>query len=77
MAKLKFNKFGLAQDPRRGHCTYQYQGRQILGEVIGVTRSENRGFTFLKVRFFNGEPWPIDPIAANVEMLERDYETND
>lgn len=75
MAKLRFNKFGLVDDPRGGHCTYTYHGQEILGEVVGVERSESRGFTFLKVRYLNGEPWPFDPIAANVNMLERTYET--
>lgn len=73
--KLQFGRFGLKQDPRGGHCTMEYQGRTLIGEVMDVYRSEVRGMTHLKVRHFNGESWPLDPAAVMVDMLERDYET--
>lgn len=74
MSKLRFGKFGLVDNPIGGHCTYKHGDGLLIGEVIGVTRSEHRGFTFLKVKHFDGTPWPFDPIAANVEMLDREYE---
>lgn len=72
MAKLRFSKHGLIDDPRGGHCTMEYQGRELLGEVKGIVHTQgyvNR--MLLDVRFMNGEPWPIQPAAAAVEMLER------
>lgn len=71
--KLQASKFGLTQDPRGGHCTLEYQGRTLIGEVTGVYRN-NHGYTLLTVKHFNGEPWPLDPSAMVVEMLEREYE---
>jgi hypothetical protein len=73
--RLRFNKFGLAEDPRGGHCAYTYNGHELLGEVVGVVRTDgyvNR--LLLDVRFMNGEPWPVQPMAVNVEMLVREYD---
>ena len=75
MAKLKFNKFGLVSNPIGGHCTYEHEGRLLIGEVKGVVLKQ--GYTnrlLLDVQHFNGDPWPIQPLACMVEMLERDYE---
>ena len=69
--RFRYSKFGLAVDPRGAHVTLPWQGRVLIGEVVGAYRSETRGMTHLKVRHFNGEQWPIDPVASAVEVLER------
>jgi hypothetical protein len=78
MRRLRFNKYGLAEDPRGGHCVMTYQGRELLGEVkdvVTVNRPGGSRGVNLDVRFMNGEPWPIQPMAAVVNMLEREYDT--
>ena len=75
--RLKFNKFGLAQNPIGGHCTYEHEGRTLIGEVTGVVLEQgycNR--LKLQVKHFNGEPWPVQPMAVLVDMLERNYQTD-
>lgn len=72
--KFALGKYGLKHDPRGAHVTMEYQGRTLLGEVIGIERAENRGMTLLVVRHFNGEDWPIKPHVLAVDVLVRDYE---
>lgn len=72
--KFPLGKYGLKSDPRGAHVTMDYQGRTLLGTVIGVERAENRGMTLLQVRHFNGEDWPIKPHVLAVDVLEREYE---
>ena len=45
---------------------------KILGDVRGWYRDEDETLR-LCVTFFNGEPWPIDPPAAIVVVLERSH----
>ena len=70
MRKLRFNKFGLAENPRHQHCTLKWHGRQLLGEIIGTEYNATLGQTLLDVRHFNGESWPIKPAALAVEILQ-------
>lgn len=72
--KFALGKYGLKSDPRGAHVTLEYQGRTLLGEVVGVERAENRGMTLLVVRHFNGEEWPIKPHVLAVDVLVREYE---
>ena len=46
-------------------------GRTFLGDVKDAYN--HCGTPTLIVRHFNGEPWPFDPQAAEVTILERDY----
>lgn len=71
MAKFTFTKHGIKHDPRGAHVTLDYQGKTLIGEVIGVARNEVRGATILNVRHFCGEMWPIQPCARMVDVLER------
>ena len=47
---------------------------ELIGEVTDMYYHEGRSVTLLKVKFFNGEPWPLDPAIWAVEYLEREYE---
>jgi len=69
--KFSYTKFGLKHDPRGAQVTLEHQGRTMIGDVVGCYRDDFRGATFLKVRHFNGEMWPIEPCAITVEVLER------
>lgn len=64
-------KYGLKVDPRGAQIAFDYQGRTLLGDVTGVRYDEVTGCIRLTVRHFNGEPWPIEPPASSVMVLER------
>ena len=61
----------LRVDPTGAQVVMRWQGRTLLGDVTGAYRDDVRGMTHLKVRHFNGEPWPVDPHVLAVEVLER------
>lgn len=71
MRRFTYGKFGLKVNPVGAQVALMWQGRKLLGDVIGFERNETRGVTLLSVRHFNGEMWPIKPCAAVVEVLER------
>lgn len=75
MAKFTFGKFGIQENPIGTQVTLDYNGRTLLGDVKGCYRSEILGCTKLIVHHFNGNPWPINPSAAVVEVLEREWPT--
>ena len=67
-----FNRRGdLAVDPRGAQIVFTRapHGR-MLGDVRDHYRDED-GTVCLIVTHFNGEPWPIDPPAALVGVLQR------
>lgn len=72
MAKFKHTKHGLAGDPRGAHVVLKTNREVLLGEVRDAYRDDITGAIRLRVRFMNGEPWPIDPTSRAVEVLERD-----
>jgi hypothetical protein len=45
--------------------------RELLGEVVDVFYDSAEQKTRLRVRHFNGEPWPIEPPTYLVDVLER------
>jgi hypothetical protein len=59
-------------DLRGAHVRMPWKGRVLLGEVVDQYFQDftPTGWHF-KVRHFNGEPWPIDPTPAVVEVLLR------
>lgn len=76
--RFPYNKFGIACDPRGAQVTLEYGGRMLLGDVTGVYYKPGpAGGTRLVVRHFNGEPWPIDPCAAAVQVFVREYESEE
>lgn len=53
------------------HVTYTglLASRTLLGTVTDIDYST--GALRLKVRHFNGEPWPFDPLMAQIDVLKR------
>ena len=66
---LKISKRGLAENPVGHHAILNWKGRELLGEVTGAYYNEWLGGTFLKVHYFNGESWPIEPTCTAVKVL--------
>jgi hypothetical protein len=60
------------RDLRGVHVRMPWKGRMLLGEIVDQYFQDYAptGWHF-KVRHFNGEPWPIDPCPAVVEVLLR------
>jgi hypothetical protein len=66
---VRFGKFGLAEDLTNQHVTMPWKGRTLLGEVVSVAYCETRGVFVLTVRHFNGEDWPVMPIASAIRVI--------
>lgn len=61
-----------------GHCTMTWKGRKLLGQIVSQGIVALPGGTQgvrLTVKHMNGSPWPVEPLAALVDVLERTYET--
>lgn len=56
-----------ALDLVRCHITYVYEGRELLGEVVGVRKTEEG--EKLLVKHFNGEFWPVEPKLDSVVII--------
>jgi hypothetical protein len=54
--------------------TFLWEDRELLGDVIGVREEDGR--LRLRVRHFNGQPWPVEPLSSEVTVLERTYDEN-
>lgn len=67
--RFAFNRRGeLKRDPRGEQIMCGWNGRTLLGDVVGQYRDEDETIR-LRVRHFNGEPWPIDPPAGVAFVL--------
>lgn len=56
--------------PRGAQVTMPWRnGRVLLGDVLRTLPDGT-----LVVRHLNGEPWPVEPKEADVEVLERTYD---
>lgn len=75
--RFKHTRRGIRPEPKRSHVLYVglLCDRELLGEVID-TFTDSEGLTRLKVRHFNGEPWPIEPWIGSVDVLDRDWKGN-
>jgi hypothetical protein len=74
---IKFNRFGIQEDPTHAQVVMPYQGRNLLGDVKGwrLERAPHGGqHVVLDVRHFNGEAWPVQPVATAVRVLVRTFE---
>ena len=73
MSRFTFNRRGdIKEDPRGAQVTFSRDPHgTLLGDVRDAYRDED-GTPRLRVTFFNGEPWPVDPPAALVWVLERE-----
>jgi hypothetical protein len=60
---------GAARVPIGAHVVRDFEGRKLIGEV--VESFERTGCMRLRVKHFNGEPWPVEPLANSVEVLDR------
>jgi hypothetical protein len=59
-------------DLRGAHVRMTSRGRVLLGEVVDqYYRTLDPVGWRLRVRHFNGDPWPIDPRPSSVEVLLR------
>lgn len=67
--RFEITKHGLAENPIGAQVALNYQGRTLLGDVVGCRYRYARGCFLLTVRHFNGEAWPIEPRALAVEVL--------
>lgn len=68
-SRFRIAKHGLAENPIGAQVALSYQGRNLLGDVVGCHYNETRGMFLLTVRHFNGKAWPIEPRALAVEVL--------
>lgn len=69
--KFAIPKRGLIPGAEGAHITYIVGDKhQLLGEVAGQW-IDGAGFVRLRVKHFNGEPWPVTPLATDVHVLER------
>lgn len=66
----------LVGSPIGAHVVYRYNGRELIGEVVGVEIDDSDGerLRVLRVRHFNGEPWPVKPYFLAVDVLIREYD---
>ena len=69
--KFRITKYGIVGDPRGAQVALTYGGRELLGDVIDARWDQVTGGVRLTVRHFNGELWPIEPIASAVNVLDR------
>lgn len=72
--KLQYGRFGLTENPVGLYVALPWKDskgepRTLLGEVIRTRYNETRGCILLYVRHFNGEDWPIEPVASAVEVI--------
>jgi hypothetical protein len=75
MRFLRFAGGGaLSEDPRGLQVRVIVGERVLLGDVSGAYRDEGTGLSMLRVRHFNGEEWPFNPFATQVEVLDREEE---
>lgn len=72
--KLPYGKYGLTVNPIGAQCTLTWEGRELLGDIIGYEWDGVSGGVRLTVRHFNGDLWPLRPMARAVDILERTYE---
>ena len=68
--RFTYTKFGLASKPVGAQVAMPWKGRTLLGDVVGVRR-EFDGRVILTVRHFDGSPWPVEPVASVVDVLDR------
>ena len=61
---------------RGAHVTMPWNGSTLIGEVTGQRVETAPGGTYtvrLDVRYMCGDPWPLSPSPASVNVLKRDY----
>lgn len=63
---------GRPLDVRGAHAVMTWEGRTLLGTVMSIYYTDRgcAGYR-LRVRFNNGEMWPIEPYCSAVRLLDR------
>lgn len=56
-------------DPRGEFVSREYDGRTLIGEIVGVTGTGSARVA--TVRHFNGEPWPIEPSVYSLTWIKQ------
>lgn len=72
--KVKMPKIKKDEDPIGLIVRMEYRKRTLLGQVVdcGRDKKNKNAYTYLYVNHFNGEPWPVQPLIWEVDVLERD-----
>jgi hypothetical protein len=72
LTKFRHTNKGIQPEPFRSHVVYLglLYHRELLGEVVDTFYSDD-GRLRVRVRHFNGEPWPIEPPIYLVDVLVR------
>ena len=70
MRRLRFGKYGLAEDPRGQHITWKIGEREYLAECVGLEATPTIGGGNLITRYFNGEAGPA--VRPSVVMVLED-----
>lgn len=71
MSKIELSEDGrFLVDVRGAQVSLERPGRTYLGDVTDCFY-DARGNARLRVRHFNGEPWPFSPLASEVVVLDR------
>lgn len=68
----QFGKYGPKEDYVGADCTLTYKGRKLIGRIRKVWRNETPSMWMADIYHFNGDPWPIFPVAlSSLEILDR------
>ena len=69
--KAAFTRFGPKYDYRAAHVALDYRQQRLLGTIINVRYDEVLSVIIADVQHFCGDPWPITPRLAALEILKR------
>lgn len=70
--KFPYGKFGPLVDPVGEYVSMDYGGRKLLGEVTGIYLRDIPRNIMAKVRHFNGEAWPIEPVLTALTWIKQE-----
>ena len=73
VTRFRLGKHGLTCNPIGAHV--MTTDRSLLGEVVDAFRDPVTNVIRLRVKHFDGSPWPIEPRATAIDVLIRDYHT--
>ncbi len=71
--RIRFNRWGLAEDPKYLHVTWTVCERTYLTEVTEAYQTPMLGMWMLRTKYMDGSPAP-DVAASAVKVLVRNYE---
>ena len=69
---VPMTRYGCRVDLTGAQVVCQYGTRTLLGDVAKAYYKDFPPYGYrLKVKHFNGEPWPFDPSPLDVRLLVR------